>query len=565
MSVRSGMPADGLLIRSVWFIPALALTILVLTLLAYWPGMEAGFFLDDDSNIVMAPALHWTEITADGVRHVAEHALLPLRFVANLSFALNHYISALAPAPYHWTNLVIHLGVGAALLWVILLLQPREQSSQQRWAMMAALLAAGLFLLHPLNIQAVTYTVQRMTLLAALFSLLAVALYLSAWNRTSRAGRLWLGSASLLCWLLALFSKEIAVVLPLVIIIYEACFNAAQWRLRLSRMWQRAGGKAVIALIVTVLVAAGLMLVWQYGPALRWSETFPNRDFNGYQRVLTELRVQFFYLSLLFWPGADRLNLEHDFLLSTGLFTPWTTVLAAIGLLSILLGASWLARRQPRYGFPLLAYLALHLIESGPIDLELVFEHRMYLPMTMLAVLAANLLIDSGKRRTLALLLVAGLLVPLTIVAHQRNLVWGDPDPLRLLYDCAEKSPNKFRAQFNLGTQLGRYGRLVEAERVLVYARTLNPQHSEIYNQLGNVYLLLRRQPEAIWHYQQSVINNPANAEAQYNLAMMYESVGQIPQAIEHYRQFLEASARVYWLQETRNRVIMKLGAWGRG
>jgi hypothetical protein len=149
------------------------LAIAAVTVLAYYPGMAAGFYFDDKQNLLHAPALHWTEFSLSNVSSALREAQITSRPMANITLAFNHLASGLDPAPYHWTNLVIHLAVGLALFWVITLLQRHHGIGDQNIALLAVLL----FLVHPLNIQATTYVVQRMTSLATLFVLLSLGSY----------------------------------------------------------------------------------------------------------------------------------------------------------------------------------------------------------------------------------------------------------------------------------------------------------------------------------------------------------------------------------------------------
>ncbi|MCF6355830.1 MAG: tetratricopeptide repeat protein [Candidatus Polarisedimenticolaceae bacterium] len=515
--------------------------LLVLTLLVYWPGMQAGFYFDDLNNIVEVPALHWDEFSLPGVWQVLDGALLPGRVLSNLSFALNHLYGGLNPAGYHWVNLIIHLLVGMALVWVAVLFSGvgRASPAKLERRLLFAILATALFLLHPLNIQAVTYVVQRMTSLATLFTLLSFGCYLTARLHIGARAVFWF-FLSAVSFLLALGNKEIALMLPLVLLLFEVCFYPHYWRGRVDIILQRTGWVrlSLLALFIVGLLVAGFYQFYYGSHLIRWNELFPGREFTGLERVLTEARVQFFYLGLLLWPDPSRLNLEHDFLLSTSLFQPWTTALSMAGLLLLLAGVIWLCRRSPRYGFPLLAYAVFHLLESGPINLELVFEHRMYLPMAFLVLLISNLLVDFVQRgRWPVLLLLSLLLVPLSVASYQRNMVWSEP--LRFLRDCATKSPNKFRPWYNLGTELGMAGIFSEAEPVLLHALKLKPGHSLAHNQLGNVYLMTGRQVDALLQYRYAVEADPKNFEALFNLATQYYARGAYAEAVPLFQQFI--------------------------
>ena len=239
------------------------LGIAALTVLAYYPGMSAGFYFDDEQNLLEAGALHWEEISASNLSAALRDAHLNSRPVANLSLAANHLASGLDPAPYHWTNLAIHLATGLALYWVIRIFQRYHGGGSCDRNI--ALLAVLLFLVHPLNIQATTYVVQRMTSLSTLFVLLSLGSYVS--------GRCGSGSASRRGWyllaatgfLLAVGSKELGFLLLPLLLLYEACFHGTAWR----DGYRRAGQQAGHPLTVVAVSAIALLAVWLGCHALR--------------------------------------------------------------------------------------------------------------------------------------------------------------------------------------------------------------------------------------------------------------------------------------------------------
>jgi nitrogen fixation-related uncharacterized protein len=502
-------------------VTAALLVIAVITVTAYLPGMSAGFFFDDDPNFARNPAMHWTEFNMEALRGTLTGAWEKSRVVANISLAATHAFSGLDPAPYHWTNLFIHLVVGLALLWVIRTLQYHHTKDQGGpWI---ALLLVLIFLVHPLNIQAVTYIVQRMTSMATLFFLLAFGCYLTGRFHVVLAKRLRWFLLSAVCLLLSIGSKEIGYLLPPLLLVYEIAFHGDEWRIKLLA-WLSPKRRMMFASVIGTSSMIALIIVWQLlDGRIFWLETVPGFDFTGYERVLTQGRVQIFYLSLLIWPATSRLNLDHDFPVSTGLLTPPTTsITLAVGLIVLLWSIRNLQSR-PRVAFPVLGYLLLHSVESAPLNLDLVFEHRMYQPMTMLALLFA-LNVDSLPktylRTSYATLLAIGLL--LSFATYQRNEVWSDP--IDFLRDTAQKSPDKWRPQYNLGTELGRYGMLSEASSHLERAIRIKPNDSESHNQLANVYMKGNQQKSAEKHYRMAIENDETNAEALYNLSMLLGS-----------------------------------------
>jgi hypothetical protein len=311
--------------------------------------------------------------------------------------------------------------------------------------------------------------------------------------------------------------------MPPLLVIYELAFNRDDWRAAGAK-WISSERRAItMSALFTLFVLAGYILWYSLDGRIYWSEKIPEFEFTGYERALTQGRIQVFYLSLLFWPANSRLNLDHDFMVSTGIFSPITTALSlAIGLLLV----TWAIRNlvsRPLVAFPVLGYFVLHSIESAPLNLDLVFEHRMYMPMTMLAILAA-LNINTARtvvvRTSYFVLPLLGLL--LSVTTYQRNEVWSDK--LAFLRDTAQKSPNLFRAQYNLGTELGLHGLFAEAKMPLEKALHLQPNDSEAHNQLANIYMVEKREGEAEKHYRLAIANDGENAEALYNLAMLLGS-----------------------------------------
>jgi hypothetical protein len=181
--------------RKIMTLAALCAIALV-TIAAYYPGMSAGFYFDDEPNILWVGAVQWTQLSFETIQRTFSDTLIPSRPLANISVGLNHLISGLDPAPYHWTNLVIHLAVGLALFWTLRLFQRHHGSNEnEAWL---ALLLVFIFLVHPLNVQAVTYVIQRMTSLATLFVLLGLASYIRSLSMENElAGLEWLFYAPL--------------------------------------------------------------------------------------------------------------------------------------------------------------------------------------------------------------------------------------------------------------------------------------------------------------------------------------------------------------------------------
>jgi tetratricopeptide (TPR) repeat protein len=535
-----------------WTKPALvwlyAAFLLCLATWAYGPALDAPFVFDDQGNIVNSPAVHWVEFSLDNIEQVLEYQRLRQRPVANFSFALDHLLWGLEPRGFHFTNILIHAAVCAALFWLSLVyvrVTSRSARSEQsaRFRFVGAIIPVGIFLLHPLNTQAVTYIVQRMTSLSALFTLLAFAGYLIARHRLTSRPLLWFCMA-IVTWIFGLGSKEIALLLLPVIGLYEVCFFRRAWVSRIERWlavkWNR---NWTVGAWIGFFAVAGISLsfVMAASQSIGLIADFPGRDFNGIERLMTQARVQIFYLSQLIWPIPGRLNIDHEFLLSTSLVSPPTTLPAIVLCLALMTGAAYLCRRVPRYGFPLLAYALFHSIEAGPVNLEIIFEHRMYLPMSMLA-LAGAVAIANVRPTSRPMILVPAVALSIVFAAwtHARNEVWADP--LEFQRDIAEKTPGKARAQHNFALALHEAGRNEEALPVIRRAVDLDRGDPRSLKVLGDVLMNLDMLAEATEAYQTAITMDPTDIRFVIGLGAVMLAGGDEDSAFLHY---LESGVRL--------------------
>ncbi|ESQ17021.1 MAG: tetratricopeptide repeat protein [Thiohalocapsa sp. PB-PSB1] len=418
--------------------------------LAYLPGMTAPFYFDDWTAIVNNPTVHLTELTWPQLCAAALGVPHDGRWLTGLSFGLNHLVGGLDPTGYHLVGLAVHLVNGLLVFWVVLLLYrtPVLRGPGQD-ALWIAALAVTLWLLNPVQTQAVTYVWQRATTLAVLFHLLAFGLYLQARLTQHQRLRPWLYAGVAGVWLLGLMSKEIVAVLPGFLLL-------AEWYFFQDLRWpRRRRGLPWLLLTVALLAAAAawyLVFLRGQGPLDIVLRGYGGRDFDVWQRVMTEWRIVVFYLGLFLWPHPSRLSLEHDVVLSQSLLEPLGTLWAGLFILGCVAAAGLTARRHRLLSFCILWWLGHLVIESTVIPLELVFEHRLYLPSVGLALLlamAADRLRQwqpaAAAPVTLAMLALAVLWGTWT---HERNRLWADP--VAFWEDAVVKAPESSRARNHL-------------------------------------------------------------------------------------------------------------------
>lgn len=401
---------------------------------------------------------------------------LPTRPVANISFALNYYFHRYQLLGYHLANIVIHAATGVFLylLTRLTLNLPVLRSGYEslRWV---PLFTALIWLVHPLQTQSVTYIVQRMNSMAAMFYVLALLLYAKA-RTADDIKKMWtLFAGSILSGILALGTKEIAATLPLFILLYEWYFHQD-----LSLSWLK---RHILPIVGVLIVLAIIALMYMGGhPLERLLDSYASRDFTLIQRVLTEFRVVVFYISLLLLPHPSRLNLDHEFLLSGSLIDPISTGLSLVTLAGLAALAIYLARRERLLSFCILWYLGNLLIESSVIWLEIIFEHRNYLPSMLVSLMAVSLIRRFIRPEWLGIGALGVIVLFFSVWTYERNNIWQSE--MTLWGDCVKKSPNKARPHNNLAVVLSDRGNDDAAIAYYTEALRLNPRDSEVRRNL---------------------------------------------------------------------------------
>jgi tetratricopeptide (TPR) repeat protein len=498
--------------RSVIPGPLLCLLFGVIVFLLYSNTFQSPYIFDDWYHIEANRHIRLTSLSWDGIRQAAFDSPLN-RPVAYITLGLNYYFHGYALFGYHLVNIIIHLGA-AIFLYLFLqttlsLQQARQKNNYGAWLPVTAAL---IWLVHPLQVQSVTYIIQRMNSLAAMFFILSMLLYARGRLAKVRGVKAAFLLGSLCSGILALGSKEIAATLPLFILLYEWFFFQD-----LSFAWLR--NKILPILAVGLLFACVVILFIGLHPFSYITNTYGIRDFTLIQRVLTEFRVVLFYISLLLFPHPGRLNIDHEFQLSFSFFDPITTLLS-LGLLLGLFGLAFiLAKRERLLSFCIFWFLGNLIIESSVIGLEIIFEHRTYLP-AMLAIFAAVLLGSRLLPRKWPQVFAALLVVMLfSMWTFQRNMVWQDEVTLRR--DAVAKSPTKARAVAILANALERNHEYDGAAYYYRKTLSLEPRNAaQIHYNLGNVLVAQKKYTEAAQHFSTAVSLEPDETPMRLNLAI---------------------------------------------
>jgi tetratricopeptide (TPR) repeat protein len=300
----------------------------------------------------------------------------------------------------------------------------------------------------------------------------------------------------------------------------------------LSVKWLKRNAAYLVGLVILIAFVSFVYL----GGGL-WEELlkgYDRREFTLGERVLTQFRVVIFHISQLLLPLPSRLNLIHQFSTSRSLIDPISTLIAIVGIAGLVWSAIRFRKQYRLFSFCVLWFLGNLAIESTVLPLEMVFEHRLYLPMFGFALIASHLLWSSSPSRRWWSAGVGALLIAvLTAATYQRNSIWRDPGTL--WSDVVSKNPKAHRAYNNLGAHYRSQGMLSEAEAYFRHAARIKPEYAMAYSNLGDVLRERGMLPEAGASYQHSLRLGPGNAMTHLKYGDLLKEQGEIDKAKASY------------------------------
>jgi protein O-mannosyl-transferase len=516
---------------------ALPMALLFLILLAaYSNTMNAAWHMDDKPNILDNARLHIDTFSPETVFQTffaspgSEKKLY--RPLPCFTFAVNWYLGKDDPAGYRAVNIFIHF-IAAFVLFITVKEMFKTPALATRFSendsYSIALLSATLWAVNPIHTQAVTYIVQRMTIMAGLFYLLGLFFYIRARLNTPSPKSLLLYFACFAGFIFALASKENAAIFPLAIVLVEIAF------------FQKKEGAASasfisskVTLYIGLLVFIAAAFYFMKGNLFSFLDGYGVRSFSLSERFLTEFRVIVFYISQIFYPHPDRLSIDHDFPLSTSLMAPWTTLPAVMAVAALVLIGLSQIKKRPLLGFAILFFFLNHLIESTVIPLEIIFEHRNYLPSAFLFVPFAwgviTLLRGLRRKSHLAFSALVSclvlLIISLGIGTYLRNMAWASQ--WTLWADAARKAPGNARPLNVLAIELGwnKAGTPENLDRALyLFHRSLglyNPnkfQEAEILGNIAATHFKKAEYQKAVTYYEMTLQADPFFVKARYDLS----------------------------------------------
>jgi tetratricopeptide (TPR) repeat protein len=420
-----------------------------------------------------------------------------------------------------------------------------------------ALFTALLFVSHPLATQSVTYIVQRLTSIVAMFYLLSLVLYVKA--RLSRKGNVSKGllfAGSFLSAVFAMLVKENAFTLPFAIVLFEIFFlqtrklkiNFKDYRIILS-----------VGLFISAIVIIPLNLssdIFKPIPASYMNTT----ALTPINYLFTQFSVIVRYIRLLFLPINQ--NLDYDFPISTGFFE-LRTLLSFLVLLSLIILAIISFRKYRYISFGICWFFLTLSVESSFIPIrDVIFEHRTYLPsIGFFLILTTGIYVFLWNRfRTIAISLFFIIICSNSYLTFERNKIWKDE--LSLWSDVVQKSPDKARALYNLAMAYDNIGQWDRSIGLYSKAIANYPGDLDAFINRAVAYGNTGQWDKAITDYTKAIDLDPDFVRSYFNRGIAYGNLGQWENALKDDSKVINLDLKNKIAYYNRGIAYGSLGQW---
>lgn len=459
-----------------------SILIVVAVLIAFGGTLWAPFHYDD-FGMLADPSIS----SADGWREVWRFT--QTRPLTYLTFWANYSLGGESPGGFHAVNLAVHL-ISSVLLWSCLSRLVIRQ---------AALIAAMIFALHPVQTEAIAYVFARGTLLATMFCI--AALY--AWIR----GRHWLCVG---LFALGMLSKEECAAFPALL----ALLHVTMSRNRAERPPIAAMFAISLALVARVAHAAAV---------IPGSGAGTQAGISALDYLLTQGWVILRYAQLLAVPVGFTVDPQIDVVADWRGVSCWAAI-----LFTCVVAARFVEKLGA--GFWLIAGLLLLLPTSSIFPAQdLAADRRLYLPMICFSAAAAQLL----RRTEFPILLVAGACV-MALFSAARTEVWSSE--ASLWEDAMRQAPGKLRPRL----QLARVSEPSTAIRMLEEAKINAPDSPDVASELGRAYLMSGDSSNALKEFGRAVALRPNDPLAINNRGVALSRLSLRDPAIADFRRAVE-------------------------
>ncbi len=524
---------------------------LVIALLLSRSGFNGEMVFDSFAMIAESQGAFQSGSPAEVVR------IYPARPVSMMTFYFNYLLTGMDTYGFRVVNALLQgLAAFSLLVLIRLIIGIRRvtSTSSADEKTVLALLAALAYLLHPVQSFVTLYVIQRMTILACLFSFTSLGFYVAARSGAIRSG--WMGYGACFIFLVCgLLSKETAVIVPALIVLAEVILfqNIPEFSVR----------NIVLAALFVVALFAGLNAIQEIpglgttGLPSTIAKNFGIAGLSPWEAALSQCRVLFHYLWLMVAPFWAHAPLIKPLEVSRSLLTPSSTLPAVVGVAALVFACLFFVRRRPLTSFGIASFLVALIPEAVAVPQNLYFPQRVALPMAgMLLVMVDQLLAvmawarERGRFPAIAAsialisLIWFGLAVAATVT---RAGMWRDP--VLVWKDSVDAFSEKQRdlekfpcvtALNGMGEALRRTGNPAEAIAFHQRAAKVEPRNLQTWKDLAAAYWLVNRIDDARRAFEEAAKLDRRDAAIRSSLGAVLLKQKRLDESVQRYREAVE-------------------------
>lgn len=545
------------------------ISLFFILILIYSNSFHGIFVFDDMNRIVKNEYIRMERLDlksiTDSFRDEKTGEFRLWRPLAFFTFALNYYTGGLKPAGFHAFNLGVHF-LAACFLFLFIRAMLNLPMLREKYGALSyplALLTSVFWAVHPIQVTSVTYVVQRMASMAGLFYIAALYFYVKGRFADGKSKWGWFAAAGI-SGLCAVASKENAVLLAPALALLELI------------LIQGASPKniAKFAKWTFLICAAGALAAFLLTNPFNALSYYSVRPFSMWERLATQPRVMMLYLGLLFFPAPGRMTFLYDVPFSSSLLDPISGLFSFLFLLAALGTGLGLMKKAPMVSFCILFFFLNHTVESTFLPLEMVYEHRNYIPSMLLflpvILLTFKLIARISHEKSVKFLGVC--MIGVVIIVHgnttfHRNGLFTSKEAF--WSDNVYKAPNRGAPYISLGSAYYQLGRLDLAEACFQKALQLNRFQNTgsvetcLFN-LGMIKLYLHNQPKAaLAFFQSAKIHAPGKVENDRQMAHCWMLLGRYELAMDRIDKSLNRFPGDPKLLHLKGVALFKSGRYG--
>jgi len=485
--------------------------IVILGFIAYSNSLNGKFIWDDinlvKNNIYIRNSFNIPKIFTQDIGAGAVQKYNFYRPIQILTYTIDYSLWKLNVKGYHLTNILLHILVALTIYWLINILFKDN---------LLSLFTSLFFVVHPIHTEAVSYISGRADSLSALFMLICFILYI----KSAQSKGIILPLTAVLTYILALLSRENALILPILLLLYHYTFKKI---IKLGRFLP-------ILSIFFIYLLLRLTVLKSLLPGLSTSTTLSQRIPGFFIAITNYIRFMLLPFSLHMEYGNQLFNLNN-----------LGAILGIIISFSLLTYAFRIRNSNKLIFFSLSWFFITLLPQSNlyPIN-ACMAEHWLYLPSTGFFLILAKGLIFLYKNRWFKIfaLFIASILITFYLcLTIRQNKYWREPITFYKKTLKYTVSPRMYNELGKLHSYEGRH-----QEALILYKKAIeiDTNYADAYNNLGNAYTITGRKEEAIKAYQKAIEINPNDASVYNNLGNLYSAMGKHEEAINLYKKVLK-------------------------